>query len=227
MGEDGSQPQLGPGPGVQPHHDPGVPPHQAALQELRADAVPGEAVPSLTGHGEPVPGQPVSSQTVPSEPVKVGVDAVGTVPQTSAARVWSRAQLLNWRLLLVRFLVAGVAVVVTVALVPGLRFRGWEWGEFVQIAVIFGLLNVTVKPLLQFLSLRFIFNTYGLVVVLINAVVLGLLGWLMPDRFQAERPVALVTGGLVVGVLGLVLETLLGANQPVLDREYRERNSVA
>ncbi|MGB7979574.1 MAG: phage holin family protein [Candidatus Nanopelagicales bacterium] len=163
----------------------------------------------------------------PSETVQVGVDTVGTVPHASATRVWSKAQLSNWRLYLIHFLVAGIAVVLTVLLVPGLRFTGWGWGEFVRIAVIFGLLNAIVKPLLQFLALRFILNTYGLVVVLINTVMLGLLGWLMPDQFQAERPLALLAGGFVVGVLGLVLETLLGANQPVLDRDYRERNGLA
>jgi hypothetical protein len=31
----------------------------------------------------------------------------------------------------------------------------------------------------------------------------------------------------VVGVLGLFLETLLGATPPVLDRDYKERNGLS
>ncbi len=217
MGDEGSQPQPGSGPQTHVRPDPGI-----QINEVGPQPQPGDVTLQQLGLHHAILDEPV-----PGEPVKIGVDATGTIPQTSAARVWGRAQVANWRLYLIRFLVAGIAVVVTVGLLPGLQFRSWQWGEFVQIAVIFGVLNVTVKPLLQFLSLRFILNTYGLVVVLVNTVVLALLGLLMPDRFQADRPISLLAGGLVVGVLGLVLETLLGANQPVLDREYRERNGLA
>ncbi|HEX6888719.1 MAG TPA: phage holin family protein [Candidatus Nanopelagicales bacterium] len=154
-------------------------------------------------------------------------DPAGTVPAVSARRQWAKQQALNWRIYLIRFLTAGLSVVLTVLLLPGLRFAGWRWGEFLTIAIAFGLLNMLVKPLLQFLSLRFIFNTYGLVVVLINSLLLLLLGLLMPDRFQVERPIALLGGGLLVGLLGLILETVLGANPPILDRDYKERNGLA
>jgi putative membrane protein len=132
----------------------------------------------------------------------------------------------NWRLFLIRFLSAGIAVVVTVAVVPGLGFNGWRWGEFTRIALIFGLLNATVKPLLQFLVLRFIFSTYGIVVVIINTLLLLLLGAILDDTFRVYRPISLVVGGLVVGILGLIFETLLGATPPVLDRDYKERNGL-
>jgi len=119
-----------------------------------------------------------------------------------------------------------VAVVLTVALIPGLLFLGWEWGQFTRIAVIFGILNATVKPLLQFLVLRYIFSTYGIVVVLINALLLVLLSLIMEDTFVAARPLSVLAGGALVGVLGLMLETLLGATPPVLDRDYKERNGL-
>ena len=126
--------------------------------------------------------------------------------------MWSRLQASNWRLFLIRFLCAGLAVVATVAIVPGLGFVGWRWGEFTRIALIFGLLNATVKPLLQFLVLRFIFSTYGIVVVVINALLLLLLGAILDDTFEVYRPISLVVGGLVVGILGLIFETLLGCH---------------
>jgi putative membrane protein len=140
--------------------------------------------------------------------------------------VWARVQASNWRLFLIRFLCAGVAVVATVVIVPGLGFVGWRWGEFTRIAIIFGLLNATVKPLLQFLVLRFIFSTYGIVVVIINTLLLLLLAAILDDTFEVYRPVSLVMGGLVVGILGLIFETLLGATPPVLDRDYKERNGL-
>jgi putative membrane protein len=159
-------------------------------------------------------------------PPPAGTGPIGTIPAAQARAVWSRLQASNWRLFLIRFLSAGVAVVLTVAIVPGLGFEGWRWGDFTRIALIFGLLNATVKPLLQFLVLRFIFSTYGIVVVIINALLLVLLGAILDDIFRVYRPVSLLVGGAVVGILGLVLETLLGATPPVLDRDYKERNGL-
>jgi putative membrane protein len=167
------------------------------------------------------------NEAVPAQPPQEGRSSIGTIPQTNAARLWARAQATNWRLYLVRFVCAGLAVVVTVALIPGLRFEQWRWGQFTQIAVVFGLLNMTIKPILQFLTLRFIFNTYGLVVIVINTLLLVVLGLILPDLVNAARPTAVLAGGLLVGVLGLVFETTLGANPPVLDRNYRERNGLA
>jgi putative membrane protein len=164
------------------------------------------------------------NEAVPAATPPMGTGPVGSIPASERRRAWARAQVANWRLFLVRLFSAGLAVVVTVVLLPGLGFVGWRWGDFLRIAVIFGLLNATLKPLLQFLVLRFIFSTYGIVVVLINAVLLLLLlASILDDTFEVYRPVALVVGGLVVGALGLLFETLLGATPPVLGRGYEER----
>ena len=167
------------------------------------------------------------NEAVPAQSPRAGESSIGTIPQANAARIWARAQATNWRLYLVRFVCAGLAVVATVLLLPGLRFQQWQWGQFAQIAIVFGVLNMTFKPVLQFLSLRFIFSTYGLVVVVINTLLLVLLGVILPDLVNAERPTAVLAGGLLVGILGLAFETILGANPPMLDRDYKERNGLA
>jgi putative membrane protein len=169
----------------------------------------------------------VPNEAVPAVPPEAGTAPTGSIPAAHARAVWARAQALNWRLFLVRFISAGLAVVLTVAIVPGLGFAGWHWGDFTRIAVIFGVLNATVKPLLQFLVLRFIFSTYGIVVIVINTLLLVLLAAILEDTFVAARPLSFVLGGLVVGVLGLMLETLLGAPPPILDRDYKERNALS
>ena len=174
----------------------------------------------------PTSGPDQRNEAIPAVPPQAGTGPIGSIPAAHARAVWSRLQASNWRLFLIRLLSAGLAVVVTVVIVPGLGFVGWRWGDFTRIALIFGLLNATVKPLLQFLVLRFIFSTYGIVVVIINALLLLLLGSILDDTFDIYRPVALVLGGLVVGILGLILETLLGATPPVLDRDYKERNGL-
>lgn len=169
----------------------------------------------------------VPNEAFPAVPPKEGEDPLGSIPAVSAQRRWARAQLANWRLFLVRFVCAGIAVIAAVALVPGLDFTSWRWGQFTQIAIMFGLLNATVKPALQFLVLRFIFSTYGVVVIVINAILLAMLAWLMGDVLTSTGLLPLLLGGLAVGAFGLLLETVLGANPPVLDRDYKERNGIA
>jgi putative membrane protein len=181
----------------------------------------------VAGNGRgPVATLEVPNEAIPAVPPEVGTGPAGTIPAAQGRRAWARAQVANWRLFLVRFLCAGLAVVLTVVLLPGLGFVGWRWGQGLLIALVFGLLNAIVKPFLQFLALRFILSTYGVVVILINALLLILLAVLLDDTFVAYRPISVLAGGALVGALGMLLETLLGATPPVLDRDYLDRNGL-
>ena len=169
----------------------------------------------------------VPNEAIPEVPPEEGEIREGSIPAAGRRRAWSRVSALNWRLFLVRFLSAGLSVFLTLIVTPGLSFGEFRASLFIPLGLIFGVLNATVKPLLQFLVLRFIFSTYGIVVVAINTVLLVLTASLLPDdTLEASGLLALVLGGAVVGLLGLVFETLLGANPPVLDRDYKERNGL-
>lgn len=161
---------------------------------------------------------------VPATPPEGSVGAVLANHGKVGFRSWAgqrlRRDLSNWRLFLVRLMTSGLAVVITVAVLPGLRFTSWQTGEFLLVAMVFGLLNATVKPLLQFLGLRYLVATYGVVVVVINAVLLLLLSWVLDDTLRASGIVALLVGGLVVGVVGLLLDTLAGTTPPIVDRPH-------
>ncbi len=191
----------------------------------RAEVQPGDRSEAATDPGA-VATLDVADGSISAGAPEAGAEALGTIPASHSRRAWARAQVANWRLFLVRFLSSGVAVVVTVAVLPGLGFTGWHWGQGLLIALVFGLLNATVKPLLQFLVLRFIFSTYGIVVVIINAILLAVLALILEDTFVAYRPIAVFAGGALVGALALILETLLGATPPVLDRDYLDRNAL-
>ena len=160
------------------------------------------------------------------EPPRVGTDKVGSIPAVSASRAWAKGQWSNWRLHLVRFVSAGLSVLIAVALVPGLSFTAWRWGEGLEIALIFAVLNAFVKPVLQFVSLRFLFSSYGIVIVLINTALLLLLSWIMDDSVQANSLLALLVGGALIGLIGGAVDAMLGANYPMLDRDYKERNDL-
>lgn len=154
-----------------------------------------------------------------------GVDPTGAGPETPVDEVpaaasrhrWARLSALNPRLFLARFLVSGVAVIVTVLVVPGLGFTGWRAGEFAVIALTYAVLSAALKPALEFVALRFLVATYGLIIIVVNALTLFVLAQLMDAYIVYDRLWQLLLGGLVVGVVGIVLETAVGATQPVLD----------
>lgn len=139
------------------------------------------------------------------------------MPAARARHRWARASALNPRLFLVRFLVSGLAVIVSVAVVPGLAFTGWRAGEFALVALAFALLSATVKPLLELVALRFLIATYGLMIIVINTVLLFLLAQILDQYIVYDRLWQLLLGGVVVGVASMVLETVAGATQPTLD----------
>ena len=125
----------------------------------------------------------------------------------------------NWRFLLVRILVNSMALVFTTAILPKIYFVDKTITSLLLMAFMLGVLNAVLKPLLQFLTLQFIFVTYGLVIVLVNALLLWLLAWLFPDRFAAESLLWLLVGGLVLGLSSSFLESLLGLTMPIVPDE--------
>ncbi len=125
----------------------------------------------------------------------------------------------NWRFLLVRIVVNAIALVVTAAVTPKIYFvdkSAWSW---LLITVMLGVLNALLKPILQFLTLQFIFVTYGLVIVIVNALILLLLSFLFPARFAVTNLLWALVGGLVLGLLSSFLESLLGLTMPIVPDE--------
>jgi putative membrane protein len=132
---------------------------------------------------------------------------------------WARIRLFyrqfNWRMLLVRILINGLSLLVTAALLPDIYFADPSLLNLFLLAVILGVLNALVKPVLQFLTLTFIFATYGIVIVLINTAILILLSLLFRNLFVVDRLLWAFVGGAVMGILSGLLESLFGLNLPI------------
>jgi putative membrane protein len=128
----------------------------------------------------------------------------------------------NWRFLLVRILVNALALAFTAAVTPKIYFVDRSIGSWLLMAVMLGVLNALLKPVLQFLTLQFIFVTYGLVVVLVNALLLWLLSLLFPNRFAVDNLLWALLGGLVLGLVSAFLESLLGLTMPIVADEPPE-----
>lgn len=135
--------------------------------------------------------------------------------------MWRRQ--FNWRMLLMRVIVNALALLVTAAVLPGIYFVDRTARNWLFLAVFLGILNALIKPIIQFLTLRFIFATYGLVVAFINGILLEILEFLFPGRIVVDGLIFwALLGGAVIGIVSAVLENLLGLTPPIVSERYPE-----
>jgi putative membrane protein len=83
-----------------------------------------------------------------------------------------------------------------------------EFGTYLWIALIFGIVNAIVGPILRLLSLPFVLLTLGLFLLVINAALLGLTAALT-TRLDIAGFGTAVIGGLILAVAGWVADQLL------------------
>lgn len=132
----------------------------------------------------------------------------------------------NWRLMLVRFVIHAVALVIVVALIPGLRFVDWRLGTVFALTVIWAVVAAIVKPIVQVVTFQFFFATYGLIVVLVNWIILLLMAKLAPGRFAVDNLLWAFVGAALLSLITFLLEGLFGATAPIVpetEPEVRKR----
>jgi len=114
--------------------------------------------------------------------------------------------------LIVTWLVAAAGIAVSAALLPSVEVAGGVLGLLV-VALVFGLVNALVGPLLRLVSLPLTLVTFGLFSLVINAALLGLTAALT-DALDVggilETVVAAIVISLVTAVLMFVATRVLG-----------------
>ena len=117
---------------------------------------------------------------------------------------------------LVRVAVNAVAVGVACWLLADIWLRGGSDTErllrLLLVAVVFGLVNAVVRPVVKFLSFPFIILTLGLLIFVINALMLMLTGWLSGQiglGFHVDGFGTALLGALIITVVTWGLELVL------------------
>lgn len=108
--------------------------------------------------------------------------------------------------LVVMWLASAAAVWLTAELVPGVHVASFTTA--LGVAVVLGLLNAVVRPLLVLLTLPVTVLTLGLFLLVVNAAVLGLSAWFVPGFALAGFGTAVIAG-LVLAVVSTVIGWLL------------------
>jgi putative membrane protein len=83
-----------------------------------------------------------------------------------------------------------------------------EYGTYLWIGLIFGVVNALVGPILRILSLPFVLLTLGLFLLVVNAALLGLTAALT-ERLNIDGFGTAIIGGLILAVAGWVADQLL------------------
>lgn len=104
------------------------------------------------------------------------------------------------------FITAGLLLVVT-RLVPGVKVEGWK-PAFIG-ALVMGLTNAVVKPVMIVLTLPLTIITLGLFLLVINALMLRLVGALVPG-IQVRGFGSALLGSVVLALMNLAVEAMIG-----------------
>jgi putative membrane protein len=113
--------------------------------------------------------------------------------------------------LLLRILINAAALWAATEIVPGARHDG-PWTSLLLVALVFGVLNVLVRPILKLLTCPLILLTLGLFTFVINALMLWLTGAVSETLglgFHVDGFVPAFLGALVVTVVNLILSVIL------------------
>ncbi|MEO7235082.1 MAG: phage holin family protein [Lapillicoccus sp.] len=136
---------------------------------------------------------------------------------------------MGWLLgVVVKIVINGLALWLAAVIVPGIHIG--EQGDtshtvttVLVVAVIFGIVNAILKPILTVLSLPFIVVTLGLFLLVVNAILLQLTSWISGnldlafhvDHFWWDA----VFGALIITVVASVLNAIV----PDRDRSRARR----
>ena len=116
---------------------------------------------------------------------------------------------------LLRLVITAAALYAAVYLVPGITYEG-PLLSLLIVALVFGVVNAIVRPILVSLTCPLIVLTLGLFLLVLNAVMLWLtsaLSGALGIAFRVDGFVAALVGGLVVAIVSAVLNIFVSDDE--------------
>ena len=118
---------------------------------------------------------------------------------------------------LIRVLITAVALAVATALVPGIELRaGTTLSKvltLVVVALIVGIINTFLKPIIKGIGCLFYILTLGLIGLVVNGLLLWLTSWVagkLSLPFHVTGFWAAFWGAIIVGIVGWLLNMFVG-----------------
>ncbi len=119
--------------------------------------------------------------------------------------------------LVIRVLITAVALLVATAVVPGIELLTSSTVSkittLIVVALIFGVVNAVLKPIVKTIGCIFYILTLGLIGLVVNALLLLLTSWVagkLSEPFHVTGFWPAFWGAIIVGVVGWLLSISLG-----------------
>lgn len=119
---------------------------------------------------------------------------------------------------LIRIVVSAFALWITTLLISGVQITAGSTaktvGTLLLVAVIFGLVNSVLRPIIKTVGCAFYLFTLGLIAFVVNGALLWLTSWIagqltLPFHVANFWPSAIL-GALVIGIISFVLNAVVG-----------------
>ncbi len=121
----------------------------------------------------------------------------------------------NLRNFIIRLIINAAAIAITAWLLPGIHVNGAGGGSsaalvtLLLIALVFGIINAVIKPILLILTCPMVILTLGLFIFIINGLLLWITSLVLGNRFVIDSFWSAVLGGIVMGIAAIVVEWVL------------------
>jgi len=110
--------------------------------------------------------------------------------------------------LILRVIINAVALWVAALIVPGLSIPG-DLLSLLFVALIFGLVNAFIKPIVKILSCPLTIITLGLFTLVINALMLMLTSWLTGGKISTDGFWPALWAAIIISLVSTVLNWFL------------------
>lgn len=108
--------------------------------------------------------------------------------------------------LILQILISSIAVYFTAWLLPGISIK--SYGSAVIVAIVLGVLNAILKPVLQFISFPITVLTLGLFLLVINALIILIASYLV-GSFQVNSFWWALLFSIIVSFVTSILERFI------------------
>ncbi len=109
--------------------------------------------------------------------------------------------------LIIRILISAVAVYVASLFIPGISVTGGA-GTYLIVAIVLGLLNAFIKPILTVLTIPITIITLGLFLLVINVLMVYLADYLIAD-FAVSGFIAALLFSIVVSLVTALIDAIV------------------
>ncbi|MBN2639267.1 MAG: phage holin family protein [Bacteroidales bacterium] len=109
---------------------------------------------------------------------------------------------------IIKFLITVISIMIIGGLLPGVRIKGSSFITATLTAIIIAVLNYLIYPFMVIITLPVTFLTFGLFLLVLNALIIQIASWIVPN-FEVDSFGWAFFFGLLLSIITFFLETFI------------------